>query len=153
LIEDFRVNFLEIKDILDNVVAVLIFDHLKGVFDDDIDQGFLLFGRGMIKASLNDTATMLVGGDFHTLFNDRVVDELLVLFVHVGEAFLDDVVTIVVLNQTNNISREIFDHKIDQFLIFNNFNELLNSSGTMRVETDLNQFRGNNLNDLGKLFS
>lgn len=60
----------------------------------------------MINASLENAAAVTMSRDLHTICGNRVVDELVILWGELVQAFLDDVVSVQVLNQHNDVQTE-----------------------------------------------
>jgi hypothetical protein len=73
----------------------------------------LLETRGVINATLKDTATMTMSSDDDALLANRVKDELSILSLEVVEALLNDVVAVQVLDELDDLSGESVDDHLD----------------------------------------
>ena len=65
-----------LTDILDNVISKRILYEGKSICSNLRNQPRSLFARGMINAALENTATMSMGSNCHTVISNSVVDEL-----------------------------------------------------------------------------
>ena len=74
-------------------------ERVVGDFSDELDS--LRLGS-MVDAALEDAATMTVSANSNAVFTNGIKDELGILGLEVVEAFLDDMVTVQVLNEIDN---------------------------------------------------
>lgn len=70
---------LELKNILDQVVSILVFDQVVHVFNDEVCQFKLLCSGSFLETSLHDTATMFMHSDIHTVLDAGIENELSIL--------------------------------------------------------------------------
>jgi hypothetical protein len=124
-------QFVELKNVLDDIVAKGILNQNDRVGCNLIDQLQLLGRRCSVNTSLNNTAAMAMCCDFNTSHCYGVVDELVVMGLKELEALLNDVVSIEVLgssefsftilssafndtylDQSNNVITECVNHQV-----------------------------------------
>ena len=83
-------GIIQIQDVLNNVISKRILNEIERVEDDFSDELQSLRWRGMINRSLKDTTSVSVSGDFDQVGGDCIVDELIVFWDELVQAFLDD---------------------------------------------------------------
>lgn len=93
----------KIQDVLHNVVTKWILDQCESIGRNLSDQTSSLLARGVVNAALQDTASVSMGADNHTIGANCVIDELCVFGRKTVETLLDDMVAIQVLNQLHNM--------------------------------------------------
>jgi hypothetical protein len=89
---------VQIEDVLHDIVAVWVLDKCQRVVGDLVDELDALGLRGMINATLKDTASMAVGRDFDAISSNGIIDELIVLGSELVETLLNYVVTVEILD-------------------------------------------------------
>lgn len=105
----------------------------------------------MINASLQDTASMAVSSNLNTVSADGVVDELVVLRSKAVQALLDDMVTVEVLDQRDHAGVERNNDNGNLLRGRQELNHLLDSTGTVHVQGNVDQLGRNILNNDGAL--
>lgn len=108
----------------------------------------------MVDRSLQDTASVSVSGNFDQVGSDGVVDELVVVWDELVETFLNNMVPVQILDQSDNVHAEGVDQGSDLLLLSRLSKEvdhLLNSSSTVHVQTDANEISSNRFDDGGSL--
>lgn len=72
-----RVNGVaQVENILDHVVSEWILYQGNGIVGDLADESGLLRGRGMVYATLQNTAAMSVCSNCNTIVSDGIINEL-----------------------------------------------------------------------------
>ena len=97
-----EVRLVEVKDVLNNIVAEWVLNKIERALSDTGDELSSLSTLGMIDATLQDTATMAMSTNNDAVLGDSIVDELRSLSAESGQALLNDVVTVEVLNKVDN---------------------------------------------------
>ena len=105
----------------------------------------------MVDAPLQDTTSMAMSADDDTVGADSFVDELSILRTETVKAFLNDMITIQVLNKINNMLFQSVNHGLGLFRSRNELNHLLQSTGSMLVKGNLDQLRGGVVDKCGAL--
>lgn len=67
----------------------------------------------MVNAALKHTATMAVRTDRDAILADSVEDELSIFSLEMVEAFLDDMIAVKVLDESDNIATQCIDDNLD----------------------------------------
>lgn len=93
---------VKIQDVLNDVVAKWVLHKIEAVVGNLANQLHFLEAGSMINASLKDAATMTVSANSNAVFTNGIKDELGILGLEVVEAFLDDMVTVQVLNEIDD---------------------------------------------------
>ena len=101
----------------------------------------------MVYAALEYTAAMAVGSNLDAVSRDGVVDELIVLRCELVQALLDDVVTVEVLNEDDDVQAERDNDGVDLATRREEVNHLLDSARAVHVERDVDEVLGDGLAD------
>lgn len=136
-----KMRLAKVQNVLHNIVAKRIlnkFERVGGNLGDET--GSLVTGR-VINASLQDTATMAMSPDGHTVPANRIVDELGVLRSEAVQALLDYVVSVQVLDQLDHMVLESADDRLSLLRSRNEFNHLLQSPSAVLVESNPHELR------------
>lgn len=99
-------GIVEIEDVLNHVVAKWILYKVEAVGSDLADEIDLLEPDSVIDAALKNTATMAVGTNSNAVLAYSIEDELSLRRFEVVQALLDDVVTIQILDEIHDLSRQ-----------------------------------------------
>jgi hypothetical protein len=94
---------------------------------------YLLRIDGMINAALEHTAAVTMSCDFNAVFADDVIDELIVFSREAMQAFLDDVVSIQVLDEGHHFGPQCIGHSLDLMAGREVFDESLDSPCPMHA--------------------
>jgi hypothetical protein len=106
----------------------------------------------MVDRSLDDAAAMTVSGDFDTVGTDGVVNELVVFRGQMVETFLDDVVSVQVLDERDDVEVEGEDQVLDLSLSREQVDHLLDRSSSVHVERNGYEFSRQTLDQSVPLF-
>ncbi len=87
-------RLVEVDYILNNVVAEGVLDQRNSMVGNSLYEPHLLIARGMVNATLQNTAAMAVGADLDASTTDGVEDELGIYRAELVEALLNDVVAV-----------------------------------------------------------
>lgn len=93
----------EIENVLDNVVPEWILHKSEYVSSDRSHELTLLDAGGVINAALEYAAAVAMSSDSNNVSANGIDDELNIVLLQVVEAFLDDVVTIEILNELHDL--------------------------------------------------
>lgn len=112
-------RFLQVYDVLKDVITEGILDKMERVFGDLLYQMRPLVANGMIDAALKDTATVAMGTNRNAVSANRAEYELghvsvltnkvstltylSILCIELVKALLDDMIAIEVLNQLHDL--------------------------------------------------
>lgn len=112
-------RFLQVYDVLKDVITEGILDKMERVFGDLLYQMRPLVANGMIDAALKDTATVAMGTNSNAVSANRAEYELghvsvltnkvstltylSILCIELVKALLDDMIAIEVLNQLHDL--------------------------------------------------
>ena len=105
-----------LQQVLDDVVPVLICGQLEGVWDDFFHQWFQLLVAQMFQHPLQDPAAVLMHRKRKAPASEGIEHESEFFFLQVLDAFLDDVVSVLVFDQSQNVSSDFFNEEFLQFL-------------------------------------
>jgi stalled ribosome alternative rescue factor ArfA len=97
----------------DNVVSEGVLNERQSVVGDLGDELDPLRVGGVVDAPLEDAASVSVGGDLDAVSGDGVVDELVVVRDEPVQALLDDVVSVEVLDERDDVGGERHDDGVD----------------------------------------
>jgi len=108
-----RMILTKLTDVLNDVIAEGILNEVESVVGDVANEPTLLVTRGMINAALENAATMAVSADGNAVGADGIEDELCILGREMVKALLDDVVTVQVLNEMDDLELQRLDDDLD----------------------------------------
>lgn len=91
---------------------------------------------------------MTMSSDFHTVLSYCIVDELIVFSSQSVETFLNDVVSVEILDERDDAGSESEDDGLDLTWSREKVDRFLNCSGTMHVERDRDQIIANGIDDV-----
>lgn len=106
-------GFIEINDVLDNVVAKWILNQYARMLSDALDQPELLLARCVVDAALKHTAAVPVGTNFNTVVADSIENELGVSSSELVKTLLDDMVAVQILDELHDSETESLDNEMD----------------------------------------
>jgi hypothetical protein len=106
----------------------------------------------MVDAPLQDTASVAVSSNLDTVSTDRVVDELVILRGKTVQALLNDMVAIEVLDQCDDTGVQRNNDNCNLLRGRQELNHLLDSTGAVHVQGNVDQLGCNILNNDGSLF-
>jgi hypothetical protein len=106
----------------------------------------------VIDTALEDATSVTVSSDFNAVGSDRVVDELVVFRREVVEALLNDVVSVEILDESNDVKVEGEDETLNLTLGREEVDHFLNGAGSVHVERDRNEFTSDRLDEGVTLF-
>jgi hypothetical protein len=95
---------VEVQDVLDNIVAKGVLNQVEAVRRDLANEVDFLEARGMVDATLQDAAAMAVRADSDAMFTYSIKYELRVRGLEVVQALLDDMITVEILDEIDNLS-------------------------------------------------
>ena len=150
---------LKFEHVLNQVVAVGIFNQIVNATDDHVSQGEFLLAESLLKASLHDTAAMFVRADLVTVGHTSLEDELSVSSIGSGALLvwlfgdfrglesekegLNDMVAVGVSAQIEDVLGHLRAKREDFLvksigLVAKDSDQGLNGSGSMKVHCYLN---------------
>jgi hypothetical protein len=103
----------KLTDVLNDIVPERVLNKGEGVHGDVMDQLCLLRTSGMIDAALENTASMTMGTDSESVQARGVVDELGVIWAKMGQALLNDMISVEVLDERNNVITKCRDDSLN----------------------------------------
>lgn len=103
----------QLTNILHDIISECILHELQGVGRNLLDQLNLLIARGMIDASLENTTSVTVSSNGNTMLSNRVKDELSIFRSQLVKTLLDDVVSVKILDQFDNLALKSMNDSID----------------------------------------
>jgi hypothetical protein len=106
-------GFIEIKDVLNDVIAKGILHEMETVGSDLANELNLLEARSVINAPLENAASVTVSSDSDAMRTNRIEDELSILSLEMVQAFLNDVIAIKILNQRHHLVAQSIDNGLD----------------------------------------
>lgn len=106
-------GFVEIKDVLNDVIAEGILHEMETVGSDLANELNLLEARSVINAPLENAASVTVSSDSDAMRTDRIEDELSILSLEMVQALLNDVIAIKILNQRHYLVAQSIDNGLD----------------------------------------
>lgn len=106
-------GFVEIKDVLNDVIAEGILHEMETVGSDLANELNLLEARSVINAPLENAASVTVSSDSDAMRTNRIEDELSILSLEMVQAFLNDVIAIKILNQRHHLVAQSIDNGLD----------------------------------------
>lgn len=92
-------------------ISCCYLDEGEGVVRDLGSQLDLLRVRRMVDAALEDAAAVAMRGHGNAVGGDSVIDKLVLLGGELVEALLDDVVSVEVLDQADDVAPQCLDDK------------------------------------------
>lgn len=122
-------------DMLDNIVAILIRQKLRGASVDVHHQPLLLITCAMLQYALDDTTSIVVRGQLRNLTLECLHDERNALLWELFNDFLDHVVPVLILCDTYYIGSELIDN--GSLLIVQDMLESLPNSQSSLVIWDI----------------
>lgn len=127
---------IEVEDILHDIVAEWVLNQHKCGVGDLADQPGLLVAGGVVDTTLKDAAAMAVCADIDAVESDRIEDELRVEGGKLVQAFLDNVVTIQILDQLHNLITQGLDNDLNLLWCRDELNHLLECASSVLVQGD-----------------
>ena len=125
--------FVEIEDVLDNIVAEGILDEVEGTPSDASNELGSLGTLGVVDAALQDTTTVSMSANNDTLGCNSIIDELGPLSTKTRQALLNDVVAIEILDKLDDgMTQGVNDH-VNLLIGLNVFDHLLQSPSSMLI--------------------
>jgi hypothetical protein len=106
-------GFIEIKDVLNDVIAEGILHEMETVGSDLANELNLLEARSVINAPLENAASVTVSSDSDAMRTNRIEDELSILSLEMVQALLNDVIAIKILNQRYYLVAQSIDNGLD----------------------------------------
>ena len=106
-------GFIEIKDVLNDVIAEGILHEMETVGGDLANELNLLEARSVINAPLENAASVTVSTDSDAVRTNRIEDELSILSLEMVQALLNDVIAIKILNQRHHLVAQRIDNGLD----------------------------------------
>jgi hypothetical protein len=106
-------GFIEIKDVLNDVIAEGILHEMETVGSDLANELNLLEARSVINAPLENAASVTVSSDSDAMRTNRIEDELSILSLEMVQALLNDVIAIKILNQRHYLVAQSIDNGLD----------------------------------------
>lgn len=131
-------RLVEVDDILNHVVTERILYKAEGIVGDTRDEPTLLVTRSMIDAALKNAAPMTVSADVNTMVANCIKDELGVFRRQLVKTLLDDVVTIQVLDEVDNLVTKSIDNDLHMLGDRDKLNHLLEGTSTVLVQGNAN---------------
>lgn len=146
-----EVRLRQIQDILYDVVTKRVLDEGKSVGGDLLDQVGFLLARSVVDTTLQHTTAMAVGTDFDAVLADGIINELGVCGSEAVETLLDDVVTVEVLDELDNvIPQGNYDH-LGLLAGGDELDHLLERASAVLVESNLHKLGGSIADKSGTL--
>lgn len=90
-----------------------ILDEVEAVGRNLAHKVDLLEARGVIDAALEHAATVTVGTDNDTVVTNCIEDELSILGLEMVKALLDDVVSVQILDQSDDLATQSVDDHLN----------------------------------------
>lgn len=143
---------VQIENVLNNVVTESVLNEGERVVGNLGDELNTLTLGSVVDTALKDTASVTVSCDFDTVSSDGVVDELVVFGREVVEALLNDVVTVEILDERDDVEIEREDQALNLTLSREEIDHLLNGASSVHVERDGNEFSSDRFNESVTLF-
>lgn len=137
-------GFIEINDVLDNIVPKWILNQYARMLSDALDQPELLLARCVVDAALKHTAAVPVGANFNTLVPvaDSIENELGVNSSELVKTLLDDMVAVQILNELHDFVTESLDNEMDLLRSTDVLNHLLQGSRSVLVQGNVHHLPG-----------
>jgi hypothetical protein len=135
-------GFIQIKDVLNNIIAEWVLDQGVGVIRNLPDQPSLLTSRSMVNAPLEDTAAVPVSANVNTMVPNSIEYKLGIRRRKFVQTFLNDVVSIQVLNELNNSVPKSPDDSLDLARRRDKLDHLLQGSSSVLVQSDADKVMG-----------
>lgn len=133
---------VEVKYVLDDIVAEGVLDKNKGAIGDLADQPGLLLAGGVVDAALENAAAVTVGTDVDAVDTNSVEDELRVLGRKLVKALLNNVVTVQILDKLDNLVAESLNNDRHLLLGRDKLYHLLQSSCSVLVQSNADEIGG-----------
>lgn len=133
---------IEVEDILHHIVAEWVLNQHKCGVGDLTDQPGLLIARGVVDTTLKNAAAMTVCADVDAVTSNRIEDELRVEGGKLVQAFLDNVVTIQILDQLHNLITQSLDNDLHLLWCRDELNHLLECASSVLVQGDADKVVG-----------
>ena len=111
-------SLVEVNDVLNDIVAERVLnegERVVGDFGDELDS---LRFRSVIDTALENTATVTMSCDFDAVGGYGSVDELVIFGSEFVQTFLDNMVSVQILNQDNNREAKSNDDGVDLDVAF-----------------------------------
>jgi len=132
-------GFIEIKDVLNDVIAEGILHEMETVGSDLANELNLLEARSVINAPLENAASVTVSSDSDAMRTDRIEDELSILSLEMVQALLNDVIAIKILNQRHHLVAQSIDNGLDlEKSVTNTVKRNLINTNLLRSRDELN---------------
>ena len=129
------------------IVAVRVLNKRERVVRDLVHKLNTLVLRSVVDAALKHAATVAVSGYLDAVGSDGVIDELVILGRELVQALLDNVVTVEVLDENNNVQAESDDDGVDLAARREEVDHLLDGARAVHVEGDVDEVLGDGLAD------
>lgn len=100
------------------VVTVGVLHQGQSIEGNLVDELDALIIRSVVDASLKNTASMTVSSHFNTVSRNSIVDELVIFGSEFVQTFLDNMVSVQILNQDNNREAKSNDDGVDLDVAF-----------------------------------
>lgn len=125
---------VEVDDVLNDVVSEGVLHQDPSMLGNPLDEPELLLARGMVDATLQDTAAMTVRADFNAVVTNGVKNELRVDGSELIETLLDDVVAIKILDELYDAEAQGLDDEMDLLRSVHILNHLLQGTSAMLIQ-------------------
>lgn len=106
-------GFIEIKDVLNDVIAEGILHEMKTVGGDLANELNFLKPGSMVNAPLENAASVTVSTDSDAVRTNRIEDELSILSLEMVQALLNDVIAVKILNQWHHLVAQSIDNGLN----------------------------------------
>jgi len=132
-------GFIEIKDVLNDVIAEGILHEMETVGSDLANELNLLEARSVINAPLENAASVTVSSDSDAMRTNRIEDELSILSLEMVQTLLNDVIAIKILNQRHHLVAQSIDNGLDlEKSVTNTVKRNLINTNLLRSRDELN---------------
>ena len=132
-------GFIEIKDVLNDVIAEGILHEMETVGSDLANKLNFLEPRSMINAPLENAASVTVSTDSDAVRTNRIEDELSILSLEMVQALLNDVIAIKILNQRHYLVAQSIDNGLNlEKSVMNIVKRSLVNTNLLRSRDELN---------------
>lgn len=105
--------FVKIQDVLNDVISKRVLHKIEAVVRDLADQLNFLEPGSVVNAALEDAATVTMSAHSNAVLTNGIKDELGILGLEVVQALLDDMITVQILNEIDDLATESVHDGLD----------------------------------------
>lgn len=108
-----KTRFVQVEDVLDNVIAEGILDQMEAIRGDLADKLDLLETGSVVDTALKNAAAVTMSADGDAVLTYGIENKLSILRFEVVQALLNDMIAVQILDKLDNLVGESFDDHVD----------------------------------------